>query len=149
LDEVRANFVERRALREDMLKEHADDVWQDARSTIQDCCNSFRKHYGEHLEDKLENGLRIRLTRTFLLQYFSPPDVKRRILVAFNKSVPCIEVTVDDDTPKQFAIDADENHAFITGPNKKEISADEFAEEALNTHLFKPPEPPRPMRFVG
>jgi hypothetical protein len=139
MEEARPNFVERRAVREAILKQHADDVWQDVRGTIQDCCNSFRQHFSKDLEDKLENGLRLRLTRTFRPRDVSPPEETRRILIAFNKSIPCIEVTVDDHTTKQFPIDADGQHAFITDRGKQEITPDEFAERALNSPLFDPP----------
>ena len=137
------NWVERKARREQVLKDKARDVWEDARFAIQNCCNSFRKHYDKNLEDTLENGLRIRITRTFTVDHaLGAIDLKRRLLAAFNESIPCIDVTVDDEPPMRFTIDADESHAFITDQGH-EINADEFSESALKHALCTPPEPPR------
>jgi hypothetical protein len=129
--------------REQVLDEKARDVWDDARSAIQDCCNSFRRHYDEGLEDKLENGLRIRIIRTFMMDHpLTTEKLKRRILAAFNETIPCIEVTVDDEIPIQFKIDADTSRAFITDEGH-EITADEFSERALKRALCTPPESAR------
>ena len=137
------NWVERKARREQVLKEKARDVWGDARSAIQNSCNSFRKHYDKTLEDTLENGLRIRITRTFTVHYaLATINIKRRLLAAFNESIPCIDVTVDDEPLRRFKIDADESHAFITDQDH-EINADQFSESALKHALCTPPEPPR------
>jgi|ERR1017187_2412613 hypothetical protein len=144
------NWVERKfqveqvlKQREQVLKEKATDLWDDARSAIQDCCNSFRRRYDEGLEDKLENGLRIRIIRSFMVDHpLTTGTLKRRILAAFNETVPCIEVTVDDEIPIQFKIDADTSRAFITNEGR-EITADEFSEMALKRALCTPPEPSR------
>jgi hypothetical protein len=148
MPENKRNFVERRALRFRVLYNKADEVWEEARGEVQDCCNSFREHYGGELEDKLENGHRIRLTRTFKLENSDPPEVVRRILLTFIKrGAPRIEITVDDLAPTVFQIDADERHAFISDSGR-EISVDEFAEKALTEHLFNEPEPYRPLRSI-
>lgn len=145
---TKTNWVERKfqmeqvlKQREQVLKDKARDVWDDARSAIQDCCNSFRRRYDESLEDKLENGLRIRIIRTFISD-LTTRKPKRWILAAFNESIPCIDVTVDDEPPRRFKLDADESHAFITNEGH-EINADEFSEIALKYALCTPPEPPR------
>ncbi len=146
-EDVQLNWIERRALREKILRDHANDVWQDARSAVQNCCESFRTHYGvsiAKLEDKLENGLRIRLSLTFqVVEASFQSEVKRIILVAFDASVPCIFVTADDKPARQFRIDADENEAFITEGDNQRITTDEFSKKALETSLFTKPNPPK------
>ena len=141
---MEGNWVDKKAHRESILRDRADGVWQDARSAIQDCCESARKHYGKAIEDITENGHRIRLTISFPDPNRGPHDVKRVVLVRFVSSAPCIEVTIDDSASKKFTIDADGEHAYILG-DSKEITVDEFSRIALQEALFKSPE--RIMQF--
>lgn len=136
-----SNWIEQKVQREQTLKDKASDVWQDARSALQDCCASFRKHYEDDLGDRPENGLRIRITRFFeVKQEFHPPSrMKKHLLAAFTASGPYIEITVDEGTPRKFKIDADQAHAFIADSNGAEISLGEFSQKALERFLFADP----------
>jgi hypothetical protein len=138
--ETRPNWVERKSTREANLKDHAEDVWQNVRAAIQDCCESFRKHYNGDIKDDLENGMRIRIT----VPYRTAP--KQTILVSFNQARATIEVTTGASATKAYHIDADETHAFITDDNHKEVNADQFTQLTLESPLTKPSGPPRNTR---
>jgi hypothetical protein len=132
-NEKRPNWVERKAARRDNLQNQAQEVWQNVRAAIQDCCESFRKHYNQGLEDKLENGTRIRLTVPY------DTALRQTVIVGFNQRANEIEVTVGALASKTYRIDANETHAFVTNQDGKEISADEFTQTALEGALTKPP----------
>ncbi|MGA7236405.1 MAG: hypothetical protein WBY44_12040 [Bryobacteraceae bacterium] len=137
-EEKRPNWVERKASRDANLREHAEEVWHDVRSAIQDCCESFRIHYNRGVQDQLENGSRIRITVSY------PTGQRQTILVAFRSTL--IEVTVGERSPKTYNMDADEAHAFITDENGKEINPDDFTRVALEAALTKPPSQSRPSK---
>src|ERR1700692_4905456 len=59
------NWVERRAHREKILATQSEELWNPFRSAIQDACVSFQRLYPQpHAICALENGKRIRITRT-------------------------------------------------------------------------------------
>jgi hypothetical protein len=142
------DWVKRKFFRQKMLREHAADVWDSAWAAIQDSCNSFQSYYGKgqsiegqfrcDLKQELENGHRIRLLLTIQKptpEMGSITPVGKRILIAFDKSVPEIAVVVDDAVPLKFPIKADETHAFIEWQGR-EIGSDEFSQTALENILF-------------
>jgi len=133
------NWVECRALRE-QYQANAADVWQSARTAIDNCCNSYRQHFGGTAQviNQAENGHRV-----LIGIHFHQTGRGRQVSIEFGrdeKNIPKISVTVDDKAAKIFQITADEHHAFISFQGK-EISADEFSRLALEDALFKLPEP--------
>lgn len=154
MSEGKPNWVDRTAARDRALKQHASEFWQDARAAVQDCCESFKKHYCPNLECRLENGHRVRIMRPFPSPdlRLQPQSTERYVIVSFNSDVPCIDVTVDE-TSRQFAIDSDGTRLFITSTGH-EITLDEFTREALESALTDSPVqvyiqyPPRPAREI-
>jgi hypothetical protein len=143
-DNSEKNWIERKFLREGILSSKASEVWQEARSALENCCDSFKTHYSSiaSIEKHRENGLRLRLELAFPAEdaFNRPFHRKRTVLIEFKEGQsPCIEITVEKDSPRKFAISADENRAFIV--DGKELSFDEFAERALKSALFRAPEP--------
>jgi len=137
--QVMENWVERIALRNQHLA-NAEDLWQSARTAIDNCCNSYRQHFAgtAQVTNQAENGHRIVVAIHFHLTGWG-----RHVSIEFGrdaKNAIGITVTVDDKPAKLFQILADADHAFISFQDK-EISADEFSRLALEDALFKSPEP--------
>lgn len=133
------NWVERRALREQHIR-NADEVWQSARTAIDNCCNSFRQHFAgfARVTNQPQNGHRI-----VVGIHFPITGRGRNVSIGFgndDKGIPIINVTVDDQAVRLFPIMADENHAYISFQGK-EISGDEFSRLALEEALFKQLQP--------
>lgn len=134
------NFVERRKCRETRLTT-ASELWDDARTKIEECCESFKKHYrtiGE-LDCAPINGGSLKIKLTFTGgKHPSPPEVihaTRIVRILFNESKPSISVTVDRDPVKEFVIDANEDHCFLKN-GATEIDLEKFADLALNNAFF-------------
>ncbi len=144
------NFVERRKLREDHLA-HARDLWDDARTKIEECCESYKKYYrtiGE-VDCSAINGNSIKVVITFTGGQNPPPAgvvyPKKVARIVFNEAKLSVNVTVDSGTAKDFKINADEGRCFLTYA-AKEIDLDEFAKQALHDAFFTIPPEPGPMR---
>lgn len=145
------NWVDRRALREDNLTQHAVDVWELVRTAIGNCCTSFRTRFpnmAEEVKNKTENGHRILVEITFK----TPTGRRcRHVSIEFSKTENLITTTTDGEAAKRFPISADESHTFLKN-GQSEISADELTKIALEDAFFKPPSPPdqfTPPRIVG
>jgi len=127
------NWVERKAKRETMLREHRDEFWNEVCVVLQDCCDSFKKHYSEDLDCQLESNRRVLVTRRTTL---------RSVLIALDRR--CIEVTIYQQPTQTFDLDADENGVFIRSRSGR-ITPDELSQLALESILFGPYEQPRPV----
>jgi hypothetical protein len=133
------NWVDRKAQREHVLRNQANEVWQTARAAIQDACESCRTHYpNSKLEDQLENGHRIRITVSYMADdnFYGKKPAVCVVLVAFNAQPPCIDVTMDDAPLRRFPINADQENAFLLSGNER-ISADEFSRRVLEPAFKK------------
>jgi|SRR5579862_713051 len=135
------NWVERRARCQHNLSRHAVEVWESARTAIDNCCASFNQHFSElaHVKNQTENGHRVRVIITFGMH----PRATRNVAIEFSGSD--VTVTVDGGAAKRFEIAADENHAFLKY-GQEEISADKFTELALDNAFFRLPPAPGPSR---
>jgi len=141
------NFVEHRKDRERNLAK-ACDLWEDVRTKIEECCNSFNQHYrviGD-VECVPVNGHSIKITVTFT-GGTNPPPVgviypKRTVRITFSETKPSIHVTVDANPVRAFLIDADDSHCFIL-QGASEIDIEKFAALALEDAFFNVP-PGRP-----
>jgi hypothetical protein len=135
------NWVERRALREQHIRNSAE-VWQSARTAIDNCCNSFKLHFTDiaNVTSQPQNGHRI-----VVGIHFPSTGWGRNVSIEFgndNKGAPRINVTVDDQAAKLFPIMANEEHAYISFGGK-EVSFDEFSRLTLEEAFFKPRQPER------
>jgi hypothetical protein len=133
------NFVETRALREETLEKNIGNVWNEARSKLQECCESFKKHCpGERLQLSLENnGDKLVVRRTFSVEDVyrgGPRDQPMILTVTFVKEERCIEVKTDSKSPVKYLFDADTEKVILKSGNK-EISLDEFSEKVLSEAL--------------
>jgi hypothetical protein len=141
------NWIERRALREEHLR-NASTVWQAVKSSIDECCNSFRQKFigVARLSNKEQNGHRIFIE----VRPTYEPNNPRQISIKFeDDEEKQITVTVGGGRAMIFSIDADDSHAFIKYGNE-EISADEFTRHALEEALFESPSPRHsPVQTLG
>jgi len=129
-------WIEKRACRESNLR-NASAIWQEAKSAIDDCCESFRQHYAglARVINQEQNGHRVAIT----ILFHSAPSHPRHVSVVFSSTDNTIRVTVDGEKAILFPIEADETHAFITFQDK-EINAEDFTQWALEDALFESPD---------
>src|SRR6266849_3445649 len=135
------NWLERKLLREQILNDHAADVWQAASAAIQNVCNSFNKSAEPGTTADIERHNGHLLVVSITLRKQTPVyagSVTRRVTIQFDGRKPNISVTVDDSVAKVFLIEADETHCFIKFGGR-EVSPDEFSEFALKDALFGKP----------
>ena len=131
------NWVEQLARIDKTLIDQTPDVWAAVRSALEDSCKSYNDHYVKADLDKVaylpENGNRIRIKfRVHETDRSTPGE----LLVRFDETAPCIEVTGDVHTRKMI-IKADSDRAFV-GIGDRVLTADEVAQLILEPALFKP-----------
>lgn len=129
------NWVERRAIREKVLQDNEDGVWQDVRAAFQTASDSYNEHYSQggqgspfRVDHKQEDDTRLRIT----LPIATDRGNRITILVAFEKDKHQIIVTRDGKPLGLFHISSDEKHSFIQ--NGK--TADDIAQQILEPLLF-------------
>lgn len=130
-----SNWVQKRAFRDRYLRDSIT-LWQEVRSAVDECCNSFREHYigVARVTNQEQNGHRVLVT----IRPTYEPNNPRQVSIKFDSEEKQITATVDGGRADVFPIDADENHAFLTHQNK-EINADEFTQIVLEDALFSSP----------
>lgn len=133
------NFIDRRAAAAELLQLHAPEQWQNLRAAVQDCCESYTKHYSQQEHSSLtcvpENGNRLRLT----LQL--KPDHLERIrpqtnilLIAYDPKAFAISITSDDKSDVLLTFASDEQRLWLTYKNH-EIDEDESCQLLLSAFL--------------
>jgi hypothetical protein len=151
---ILSNWVERRAAREQNLK-NAVDVWKKAQGAVAEACESLKQHYGDlaSIRRTKQNGHSVIITITRRL----PPEMQRGetltprvVAMKFESDTRKITVTVDHETEREYPIEADPDHAFLSLKGR-ELLLDEFSRLALEDVFFSQPEPalsPRRLRIV-
>lgn len=138
-----SNWVERRAAKERNLK-NAIDVWKKAQETIAEACQSLNRHYPEIAtlrRIKQDNNL-VLLTITRVpssLIHACDTYGTEVVAVEFEAEKPGITVTVAHRRVREFLIEADCDHAFITLQGR-ELPLDEFSRLTLEDTFFTPPQ---------
>jgi hypothetical protein len=132
------NWIERRALREKILSTCAPELWLRVGTVLDDSCTHFNEKYHQigKLGNAPENGHRIIVTLT------SSDPLKKISYVQFqfDEDKRRISVTANKGATKHFQIEADidakKAHCFIKSAAGEALSADKFAEVALEDVLF-------------
>jgi hypothetical protein len=140
-------WVERRYNRDKNL-ERAEGLWQEASAEIQADCKRFNILYASRGTTQAHPSQE-RLIITVQDTGFPVPSRVATATVQFNAASRSItsrvekgEASGDASYDKNFLIDADESHVFITYEGK-EVSLDEFSRLAIEIALFKPTLPKR------
>jgi hypothetical protein len=149
---ILSNWVERRAAREQNLR-NAADVWRKAQATIVEACDSLREYYADiaTVTRTQQNGsvVRILIARTPAPALRAEKTTRASLVsVEFHPDKPSIVVNHDHGKALEFPIEADSDHAFLTLQGD-EILLDEFSRFALEEVFFGQEEmPARKMRLV-
>jgi hypothetical protein len=90
------NWVDRRAREDQALRDGAEKTWQNLRSALQGCHESYRREYDNDVECNAEDVHRLRLTKVF------PPNQKERraveqisLLISYDKKTQSIRAASD------------------------------------------------------
>ena len=138
-----SNWVERRAAKERNLR-NALDLLKKAQAAIAEACHSLSHHYSEVASlqrIKQDNNL-VLLTITRVpssVFYACDTPGTEVIAIEFEAEKPSITVTVAHRRIREFLIEADCDHAFITLQGR-ELPLDEFSRLALEDTFFTPPQ---------
>jgi hypothetical protein len=137
-----SNWVERRAAKERNLR-NALDLWKKAQEAITEACRSLNRYYSDVAtlrRIKQDNNL-VLLTITRAPSVFHESDTPGTEIVAieFEAEKPGITVTIAHRRVREFLIEADCDHAFITLQGR-ELLLDEFSRLALEDTFFTPPQ---------
>jgi hypothetical protein len=136
-----ANWVQRRAVKERVLDTGAIGVWNEVRSALQDACESYNEHYSPNpnrveVECQLENGNRIRITRTLPggPPHFQP--IITQALVEFDSKIPSIRSTREESSAsREFRISSDETFSYVVDGDAR-MAPDEVSRLILEPILF-------------
>ena len=138
-----SNWVERRAAKERNLR-NAVDLWKKAQEAIAEACHSLNHYYSD-----VATLRRIRQDNNLVLftitrgpsSFIHACDTPGTEVVAleFESEKPGITLTVAHRRVREFLIEADCDHAFITLQGR-ELSLDEFSRLALEDTFFTPPQ---------
>jgi hypothetical protein len=137
---ILSNWVERRAAREQHLR-NAADVWKKAQGAVAEACDSLERHYPNvatlRRTDLKEHLLVVTITRTPSGSRKGEVARTRVVEITFEAHKPQITITEDDNKTLEFPIEADSDHAFITLQGR-ELLPDEFSRFALEAAFFTP-----------
>ena len=138
-----SNWVERRAAKERHLR-NAIDLWKKAQEVIAEACQSLNHHYADvaTLRRIKQDSNLVLLTITRVpSSVFHPCDTPGTEVIAieFEAEKPGITVTVAHRRVREFFIEADCDHAFIT-LQSRELPLDEFSRLTLEDTFFTPPQ---------
>jgi hypothetical protein len=138
-----SNWVERRAAKERNLR-NAIDLWKKAQEAIAEACHSLNHHYPDVAtlrRIKQDNNLVLLTITPVPSSVFHTCDAPRTEVVAveFEAEKPGITVTVAHRRIREFLIEADSDHAFITLQGR-ELPLDEFSRLTLEETFFTPPQ---------
>jgi hypothetical protein len=140
---ILSNWVERRAAKERNLR-NAIDLWKKAQEAISEACRSLNHHYSDVAALRRikqdDNLILLTITRvpSSLIHGCDPPGTEV-VAVEFEGDRPGITVTVAHRRVREFLIEADCDHAFITLQGR-ELPLDEFSRLALEDTFFTPPQ---------
>jgi len=148
---ILSNWVERRAAREQNLK-NAVDVWKKAQAAVAEACESLKEHYSDvaSIRRTKQNGhvVTITITRRPTSEMQTQETLAPRVVAMKFEPDKCeITVTVDDGTEQEFPIEADSDHAFLS-LNGRELLLDEFSRFVLEEIFFSRPESALPRRAL-
>lgn len=138
-----SNWVERRAAKERNLR-NATDLWKKAQNAIAEACHSLNYHYSDVAilrRIKQDDNL-VLLTITRIpssVIHACDASGTEVVAVEFEAEKPGITVTVAHRRVRDFLIEADCDHAFITIQGR-ELPLDEFTRLALEDTFFTPPQ---------
>jgi len=138
-----SNWVERRAAKERNLK-NAIDLWKKAQEAIAEACHSLNHHYPDVAilrRIKQDNNLvLLTITRPSSSAFRACEMPGTEVLaVEFEAETPGITVTVAHRRVREFLIEADCDHAFVTMQGR-ELPLDEFSRLTLEDTFFTPPQ---------
>jgi hypothetical protein len=142
---ILSNWVERRAARERNLK-NAFDLWKKVQAAVGDACESLKEHYPDvaTIQRTKQNGdlLTITITRPPKSEMQADETPRATVVTtAFQSDERSITVTVDHGMAREFLIEADSDHAFISLQGR-ELLLDEFSRIVLEEAFFTRPESP-------
>src|SRR5450631_2868510 len=137
------NWVDRRAREDQALRDGAEQTWQNLRSALQGCYESYRREYDNDVECNSEDGHHLRLTKTF------PANQKERrtieqmsLLISYDKKTQSIRAVPMVAKGAEFRIISNTAKAFLADKDGKEVPVDQACQRLLEDFLFAA-EPPR------
>lgn len=138
-----SNWVERRAAKERNLR-NALDLWKKAQAAIAESCHSLNHYYSDVAtlrRIKQDSNLVLLTIARVPSPVFPACDTPDTEIVAieFEAETPAITVTVAHRRVREFLIEADCDHAFISLQGR-ELPLDEFSRLALEDTFFTPPQ---------
>src|ERR1700688_1407101 len=120
------NWVDRRAREDQALRDGAEKTWQNLRSALQGCHESYLREYNSDVECDPENGHSLRLTKIF------PPNNRERrtaekmsLLISYDKSTQLIRAIPEAGKGAEFRIISNTAKAFLADKDGKEVTADQ------------------------
>ena len=138
-----SNWVERRAARERNLK-NANALWKKAQEAIAEACHSLNHYYSDVATLRRikqdSNLVLLTITRVPSLVIDACDAAGTEVVsIEFEAERPGIVVTAAHRRVREFLIEADSDHAFITLQGR-ELPLDEFSRLALEDAFFTPPQ---------
>jgi hypothetical protein len=137
------NWVDRRAREDQALRDGAEKTWQNLRSALQGCLDSYRREYAGDVECDAENGHCLHLTKTF------PPNHGERttaekvsLVISYDKNTQSIRAAPAAGKGAEFRIISNTAKAFLADKDGKEVAVDQACQRLLEDFLFAT-EPPR------
>jgi hypothetical protein len=147
------NWVQRRAIKERVLDTGAIEVWNEVRSSLEDACESYNKHYcpnpnRQEVKYRPENGNRLLITRTVQGDHLTNfREVVTQVIVEFDSAIPAIRFTRDE-RPRELRISSNDSSAYVK-EGESQISPDEVSRRILEPIFFPSGERTHPIFQVG
>jgi hypothetical protein len=137
------NWVDRRAREDQALRDGAETTWQNLRSALQGCHESYRREYGDDVEYNPEDVHQFRLTKTFPAnQKERRPAEQISLLISYDKKSQSIRSIPMVGKSAEFRIISNTAKAFLADKDGKEVPVDQACQRLLEDFLFAT-EPPR------
>jgi hypothetical protein len=132
------SWIERRYLRERLLKDGSRPLWDEIRAAFQDACTTFHERFDGNSECILENGRRVRITRNIPVDPVTrTPARSIHLLVEFVEAPPAVVVT-GDASARRFPFESDDAGIFILDKpgGKNRFTPDGLSQAVLERVFF-------------
>lgn len=131
------NWVTRKKLAENHVKESSESMWHDVRAAIEDSCRSFNEIYGKEVGNSYSaapnNDHRIRVTS-------SRQGKSETVDIDFSREAVTITATYHNRSgPKTYRMKADAETAFMVDESDQRLTPDEISENILSPMFFPDP----------
>lgn len=121
------DWVQRRAERDERLPREGLERWAEIRSAIQDACTSYNANYDDDVTCRLENGLRVRVTK---------PKPSAEVVVTYDQKRHVIEAAYSGHVLALKIVSNDYGVVVVEPQNDNELTPDGASEFLLTPFLF-------------